>query len=309
MILINKEKVVKVSAHIPGRVHGGKQIDLWPLREGRENMRQHTLLNLLCRAQLPNDLLLFSFLVLQLHLLPLHPADRIHLLPQRLAGFVDFLLHSLEFIDGSRYKFLGFQVTLPDADDPVQQRVKLRHAALHPQPVDCQPDQENRAADQDDRATDTAHHMLVAFHGHLADDCPGRGIHLHGERADRLIVFILEDRAGVALADQELRIQACFSACMIDFRLIGGKKMPAALPILQGVELVLKDALVHQHQRIALAIAYVDGFPGGNHDAPGRCFVFKAIDRRPGNGPDPNRLPQWRVKNLSFHFFRKRVFL
>ena len=49
---INKEKIVKISPDVPRRIHGHKQVELIPIRERREDMRQHTFLDLFSSAQL-----------------------------------------------------------------------------------------------------------------------------------------------------------------------------------------------------------------------------------------------------------------
>ena len=52
MILIDQEKVVKVSAYLPGGIHGCVNVKLRPLGEWREFMRQHASLDPACHFQL-----------------------------------------------------------------------------------------------------------------------------------------------------------------------------------------------------------------------------------------------------------------
>ena len=132
VICVNEEKVVKIPAHVPRGIHGRKQIHLSPIRIGRENVRKHAFLDLSGCVQFPDNQFLLPFLILQFHLLPLHPADRIHLLPQSLAGLIDFLLHPLKFDDTGGHEFPGFQIAFSHADDSIEKRVKLRHASFQP---------------------------------------------------------------------------------------------------------------------------------------------------------------------------------
>ena len=99
MILVDKEEIVKISSYVPCRIHGSEQVDFFPIRERRENMRQYAALDLPCCYQfLCQTLFLFEQIFL-FHLLPLHPADCIHLMVQGDAGPVDLLLHDLKFPD------------------------------------------------------------------------------------------------------------------------------------------------------------------------------------------------------------------
>ena len=60
MVVIHQEEVVEVAAHFLGGGHGGIEVKLVPLREGRENTGQHIRLNLGGHVQLGADALLFS---------------------------------------------------------------------------------------------------------------------------------------------------------------------------------------------------------------------------------------------------------
>ena len=46
MIFVDKVEIVKISAYILCRIHGREQVDLFPFRERRENVRKHARLNL-----------------------------------------------------------------------------------------------------------------------------------------------------------------------------------------------------------------------------------------------------------------------
>ena len=59
MILVDQEEVIEIAADLSRGVHFGIQIEFLPVRERRENMRQHAGLNLICHVQLRADPLLF----------------------------------------------------------------------------------------------------------------------------------------------------------------------------------------------------------------------------------------------------------
>ena len=60
VIVVHQEKVVKIAADLLGRGHGGVEVKLRPLREGREDPRQHIRLDLGGDVQLRADALLFG---------------------------------------------------------------------------------------------------------------------------------------------------------------------------------------------------------------------------------------------------------
>ena len=60
MFLIDEVEVVEVAAHGPGRVHGGVEVDLGPVREGRENVGQHGRLDPCGKVQLRADAFLLG---------------------------------------------------------------------------------------------------------------------------------------------------------------------------------------------------------------------------------------------------------
>ena len=47
MVIVNQEEVIKITANLLGRIHGGIQIELGSFRECRENAGQHAFLDLL----------------------------------------------------------------------------------------------------------------------------------------------------------------------------------------------------------------------------------------------------------------------
>ena len=55
VILIDQEEVVEVAAHLLGRIHGGMDVQVVPVRVGREDVRQHGFLNPLRQIQLGAD--------------------------------------------------------------------------------------------------------------------------------------------------------------------------------------------------------------------------------------------------------------
>ena len=175
MIFIDKVEVVKIAAYVLGRIHGREQVDFFPVREGRENMRQHAFLDLFGGSEffydlflLPDHILLFSFF-------PLHAADRIHLLVQGAAGPVDLLLHRFKFPDRKGGGRDGIELSFSHPDDPFQQGVELTHEFSQPQAVECQGNQEYYQGDEEDRAADAADHLLVIPHGNFPDQDPFGG--------------------------------------------------------------------------------------------------------------------------------------
>ena len=58
MVIIHQEEIVEIAAHLLGRGHGGVNIELMPLRERRENARQHGSLDMPGHVQLRADALL-----------------------------------------------------------------------------------------------------------------------------------------------------------------------------------------------------------------------------------------------------------
>ena len=201
MIFVDKEEVVKIPAYITCRIHGREQLDLFTIRERRENMRQHTALDLSCSAQLLYDPLLLFYHVFPFHPIPLHAADRIHLTVQSKAGPVNLLMHDFKFTDGERLGRNGFQLPFPHADNSVQQRVELTHELFEPQLIECQRNQEDHRSCDSYHTSDTSYHLLIVLHGNFSDNCPVGRVHRHGKCADRVSVFIFEDFSAVALTD------------------------------------------------------------------------------------------------------------
>ena len=58
MILVNEEEIIEVSADLARRRHGGKDVKLLPLREGRKDVRQHIRLNARGESKLDAEALL-----------------------------------------------------------------------------------------------------------------------------------------------------------------------------------------------------------------------------------------------------------
>ena len=181
MIIVDQEEIIEIPAHFFGRRHGSEQLKLRPVRERRENLRQRVCLDLPGHAQLLFDPFLFFYSVLLFDLLPFHPADRVHLLIQGKAGLIDLQLHSVKFPDGEGFKFNGFQISLPDTDDPILQRIELAHELFQPQLVDQQGDQEYNTGKTTYMDAGTANHLLIVLHGNLTDQCPLGVCHCHGE--------------------------------------------------------------------------------------------------------------------------------
>ena len=96
---------------------------------------------------------------------------------------------------------------------------------------------------------------------------------------------------------------------MIEFCLIGGKKTPGALSILQRGKKPVKDGFIHQQHHKAFAIPHIHRLPGTDHDVLQRFFIFKSIDDSRGKRADPYCLSARYAQDLCFHIFRKRVIL
>ena len=60
MVFVHHKEIVKVAAHLFGRVHSGIDIKLIPIRKGRKNTRQHRSLNFRRHVQLGADSFFFG---------------------------------------------------------------------------------------------------------------------------------------------------------------------------------------------------------------------------------------------------------
>ena len=58
MIVIDQEEIIEIAADLSGRIHRRVDIEFAPLREGREDAREHALLDLIGHVQLRADPLL-----------------------------------------------------------------------------------------------------------------------------------------------------------------------------------------------------------------------------------------------------------
>ena len=94
---------------------------------------------------------------------------------------------------------------------------------------------------------------------------------------------------------------------MVDLRVVRGEDMPGAVPVLQGGELLPEDGLVHQQHGIAFTIAYIRGFPDGDHHFLRRIIIFKSLQDGTGNRAEPGHLPDRHFQDLLRHFLRKRI--
>ena len=309
MVFVDKVEVIKIPAYVLCRIHGRKQVDLRPIREGRENMGQDTFLDLPGCAQLLDDSFLFLDHIFLFHLLPLHPADSIHLLVQSQAGPVDLLLHCFEFLDRVGDRRHGFQLALSHTDDSLQQQIKLPHEPFQPQAVDRQGDQQYHYGYEADRAANAADHLLVVFHGNFPDQSPGGGFHCHGKCTYRIPVLIVEDRFAVTFTDEPLRIRACIFILtrVIDFCLFCRKEMPGTFSVLHCLKQFFKNGLVHQYHHVALAVIHIHGFPGGDHDVLRSFSIFKSVQGSSRNRTCPDHLAAGGIQDLCFHVLRKRV--
>ena len=298
VVFVHEVKVVEVTTHVPGRVHGGEEVDLRPVREGREDMGKDAALDLSGRGQFLNDPFLFPDQVLLLHLLPFHAADGVHLIVEGQAGTVDLPLHGLELPDGEGGGGGGLQLAPAHADDAAQKDVELAHELSQPEVIDGKAQKKDQARNGPYGSADAPDDFLKALHGDLPDQGPGGRGHGHGEGTYGKALFIAEDLAAVALPDQLFRIRAGLSAGMIDLTSVFGKDMPDAALVLQGGELLLKDGNVYQHESIAVPVAYVHGFPCGGHQVLRGIRRFESVEDRPGNGAGPDGLPSWRIHDL-----------
>ena len=59
MIFVDQEEIIEISADLPGRTHGGINIEFPSVRERREDTRKHTVLNPVRHMKLCTDALLF----------------------------------------------------------------------------------------------------------------------------------------------------------------------------------------------------------------------------------------------------------
>ena len=88
MALVHHEEIVEIAAHFLGRIHGGKNIELRPIGEGRKHTGQHGSLDLLGNIQLRTDSLLLCRHRLQL--VDIGPDVGIHLL-ESFKQFLDLI--------------------------------------------------------------------------------------------------------------------------------------------------------------------------------------------------------------------------
>ena len=95
MIIINQEVIIEVTADFLGRIHGSIDIEVRPVRESREVMRQHALLNILRQGQLGSDSLLFGR----------YRLDRFHILDRLMGLFGKTLGQLLDLIAGAEGVF------------------------------------------------------------------------------------------------------------------------------------------------------------------------------------------------------------
>ena len=66
MIIVDQEEVVEITPDLLGRIHRRIQVKLPPVREGRENMRQHAALDQVGHLQFRADAFLFPRYLLDL---------------------------------------------------------------------------------------------------------------------------------------------------------------------------------------------------------------------------------------------------
>ena len=208
MVVIHKEEVIKVAADILGRIHGGEQGDLVPVRIRRENIGQHAALDLPGRGQFPHDPFLLFDEILLFHLLPFHAADRIHLPVQGQAGPVDLLLHGLKFRDRVGVCLDRLQFAFSHAGNGFPQRIELPHEFPQPETVQGQGDQEYHQGGQGYGGAHPMDHLLIILYGSFPDQSPAGKFHDCREGPDTLSALIMKDRSGIAFQDELFRITA-----------------------------------------------------------------------------------------------------